>query len=92
VSDDPAEAARRWLAGQHRTWRWNDGSYAGKNRYQAVETTEVGLVYFDFDGERAGLGARAHQSFDAFRSDGPLRPLPADVLAALSAWLGERGR
>lgn len=92
MAEDASEAARRWLAGNHRTWRWNEGTYAGKNRYQAVETREGGLAYFEFDGTTGGLGEPVVQSFAAFRTDGPLRPLPRAVLEELRSWLRDRTR
>jgi hypothetical protein len=87
---EAAESARRWLQGGHRTWRWNDGSYASKNRYDAVETTEDGLLWFGFDGTRQGVSYRAVQPFADFLAGGALKHAPAGVLHEVRMWIEAR--
>jgi hypothetical protein len=73
--------------GVHRTFRWNDG--ADVERYEAVETHDEGLLWYRWSHGFEGGGRRDEllQSFEAFVREGPPRPAPAPVLAALRAWL-----
>jgi hypothetical protein len=75
----------------HRTFRWNDGSDV--ERYDAVETTDAGLLWYWWS-HRTDHGGRrdaALQSFDAFVREGPLRAAPEPVLRALRIHLDLHG-
>lgn len=87
TESDPRAAARRWLGGDYRTWRWNEGTYEGKHRYEAVETTATGLCWFVWDASAAGSEQRRMQSYSDFHADGPLGQPPPEVLEALREWI-----
>ena len=66
------------------TFRWNDGDDVG--RYAAVEAGPEGLCFYVWShlhGE--GRIDEVTQSWEAFRSDGPARPVPPRVAEALAA-------
>ncbi len=82
---------RSWLDQTHKTWRWNDGD---NERYSGVSTTDDGLRWFRWShvfGEESGDHDVEIQPFDDFRTAGPRRALPDDVLEQLRAWLDKRG-
>lgn len=79
-----------WLRSDHRTWRWRfDEDY---DRYEAVESSEVGFRFFAWShvpGED-GVFREARQSFDDFEARGPLWRMPAEVERQIRAWLAGR--
>ena len=89
---DTADRARNWLNGDHRTWRWNEGSYEGKNRYDAVETSADGLVWFGWDVAAGGATERTTQSYAGFLDEGPAADAPESILAELRAWIAANQR
>ena len=81
----------RFLAGADRTFRWNDGET--RDSYEAVETTRDGLRWYHWShrAEDGGPSDEALQCYDDFERDGPLREMPAPLLAELRAHLARRG-
>lgn len=81
-----------FLRASHRTFRWTDDGLDG---YEAVETTDAGLVWFRWshkpEDDGGGPLERRTQSFEDFKKDGPLRPsMPAEMRAALRALVESR--
>lgn len=77
----------RWLTAGHRTWRWRKDD--DPNAYEAVETTDAGLAWYRWSHEAAGGGERDRtlQTYEAFRSEGPLRDMPDTMEAELRRWV-----
>lgn len=66
------------------TFRWNDGVDA--ERYDAVEATQDGLVWYAWSHTHGrGRHDEAHQSYEAFLREGPLRALPPHTARALES-------
>jgi hypothetical protein len=86
------DALESWLDSPHRTWRWRfDDDH---DRYEAVRTTDQGLLWYGWSHipEERGQRREQRQSFAAFRDDGPPRKVPDTVLAELTRWVAEHGR
>lgn len=82
----------RWLGSGHRTLRWSAGSRDG---YEAVETTDQGLVWYRWSHRIPDGGERDRelQSFEDFEARGALRSPPDAVLEQLRALVrARRGR
>ncbi len=84
-----------WLKSPHRTFRWNDGD--DSERYEGVTTTDDGLRWFRWShvfADEGGEGEHdvAHQSYEAFRASGPLRPMPDPIREELTSWVKEHAR
>lgn len=71
------------------TFRWNDGQDGG--RYEAVEARDDGLVWYAWSHVHGrGREDEAHQSFESFLRDGPLRAIPAHTARELEALVRAR--
>lgn len=84
---------RSWFHGDSRTWRWNEGTYEDRGRYDAVEAGPQGLSWYHWDHRHGEGGAqsRSEQSVAAFHQLGPLREMPEALCAELRRWLADRG-
>ena len=76
----------RWLSSRHRTFRWNHGEVGA---YDAVETTDAGLRWYHWSHEMGDGGVQdlVLQTFEAYRTAGPPRDVPASVRRALDGFL-----
>jgi hypothetical protein len=82
----------RWLHLPTRTWRWNDGDRA---RYDAVETSGDGLVWFRWTHEFEDDGTHGQhdvlrQSFASYAADGPARAVPDSIRDEIDACVRDR--
>lgn len=88
----PRTGDRSWLNGGAKTWRWNEGTYAERGSYDAVEANRDGLTWYHWDHGYAegGIQARRLQTVAEFREAGPLLPMPEALLEQLRSWLAQR--
>ncbi len=85
---------RAWLTSPHRTLRWR--SDEDPDRYEGVTTSDEGLRWFRWSHHHGEGGEGEHearlQSFDDFRAEGPLRPMPEAREIELRAWVAAHAR
>ena len=88
------ERLQRWLRSPHRTWRWRHGD--AYERYQAVSSTDEGLLFYVWSHEHGedGMQEGTLQPYAEFAERGPLVELPEGVDRQLrdwvATWLAER--
>jgi hypothetical protein len=72
----------RFLRAGHRTWRWTTD---GREGYEAVETTDRGLVWYRWSHTPDGGGpsGRVLQPYAALLEHGPVRRMPPAMLDEL---------